>query len=169
MRITIIILFVFINSININAQQEEKQDAQKKSFLEILKGEELESSISFLPIGIHTDDWAPFGVWWTSYNYKSIEFAAFNNSFEKLTLAVLYKREIQLMHKLSLIYGLGIMYGYGGRLQNTESIPFRNSFLFTGDINPIAGLLLDYRIAKKLSVQLNMSPAVFATGVRFIL
>jgi len=168
MRITIFVLLMFINIININAQEEEEVE-QKNSIWQTLKGKELKSSISFLPLGIHSSDWAPFGVWWTSYNYKSIEFAAFNNSFDKLTLAILYKREIPLTHKISFIYGLGIMHGYGGRLQNTKGIPFRKSFLFTGDINPIGGALLDYRIAKKISIQLNMSPAVYATGVRFIL
>lgn len=129
MRITIIIAFMFISIISINAQEEGKQENQKKSIWKTLKGEQLESSISFLPIGIHTADLIPIGVWWTSYNYKSIELPAFNNSFNKLTLAILYKREIALMHKLSLIYGIGIMHGYRGRLQNTEKYTFKK-FIF---------------------------------------
>ena len=42
-------------------------------------------------------------------------------------------------------------------------------FLFNGNINATGGVSLDYRIAKKISIQLNVSPVVLVYGVRFIL
>lgn len=93
----------------------------------------------------------------------------FKNSYDDLTVALIYKREIEIINKLNFIYGLGIMYGYGGKLQDVSGIPFRNSFLFNGNINATGGVSLDYRIAKKFSVQLNVSPVVLVYGVRFIL
>lgn len=142
---------------------------KKKSFWEILKGKELESSITFLPIGTHTQDLDILDVWYTGYNYKSLEISGFKNSYDDLTIALIYKREIVLKEKLSLIYGLGIMHGYDGRLKDVEGVPFRNSFLFNGNINATGGVILEYKILKKMSVQLNISPVVVVYGVRFIL
>ena len=50
-----------------------------------------------------------------------------------LTFIVSYKRNIEITDRFSIIYGFGLMYGYHGKLQNTNGIPFRKSFLFTGD------------------------------------
>jgi len=46
--ITVSLLFLCIN--NMNSQQ------KKKSIWEIIKGKELETSITFLPVGSHTKD-----------------------------------------------------------------------------------------------------------------
>ena len=134
-----------------------------------MKGKELESSITFLPFGSHTKSLDFLEVWYTAYNYKSFEIAAFNNSYNDLTVALFYKREIEVIEKLSFIYSFGVMYGYGGKLKDLAGIPFRNTFVFNGDVNPIAGIIFDYRIVKKVSIQLNVSPVVIVYGARFIL
>ena len=154
---------ILLNILIINAQEE------KKSIWKILKGKELESSIKFLPIGLHTKDGSFVNAFYLGYNYKSFEIAAFNNSYDDLTILTLYKREIELYEKLSLIYGLGLMYGYDGKLQNVSGIPFRNSFLFSGPINLSGGLIIDYRAFKRFSLQINISPVVLVFGVRYIL
>jgi|TARA_B110000240_G_C13298252_1_gene367321 hypothetical protein len=162
MKIYTLILLIF-SSLAVNSQD------KKKTIWETIKGKELETSITFLPVGSHTKDFDFLDVWYTSYNYKSIELALFKNSYDDLTVAIIYKRQIEIIKKLNFIYGLGIMHGYEGRLQETSGIPFRNSFLFKGDINATGGVILDYRIAKKISVQLNVSPVVLVYGVRVIL
>ncbi|PQB08191.1 hypothetical protein BST83_14385 [Polaribacter filamentus] len=158
-----IISILILGSFSLSAQD------KKKSFWETIKGEELETSITFLPVGSHTKDFDFLDVWYTSYNYKSIELAVFKNSYDFFTIALIYKRQIKLIEKLNFIYGFGIMHGYGGRLQDVTGIPFRNTFIFNGEINGTGGISLDYRIAKKISVQLNVSPVVLVYGVRFIL
>lgn len=162
MKKNIVILLV-INASILSAQK------QGKSFWSVLKGNELETSISFLPAGTHYTSLEFNEVWYTSFNYKSYEIAAFKNSFNELTLAALYKRQIGFSQKLSLIYGIGIMYGYHGKLVDTPTIPFRNTFLFKGEINPLLGLTLDYRFAEKFSFQVAISPAVAIYGIRYIL
>jgi hypothetical protein len=142
---------------------------KKKSFWQTLKGEELETSISFLPFGTHYTSLEFNEVWYTTFNYKSIELLVFKNSFNEPTIGALYKRKIGITQKLSLIYGIGIMYGYHGELVDVPTIPFRNTFLFKGEINPLAGLTLDYRFAKKFSFQLALSPAVGIYGFRYFL
>lgn len=163
MRYFILYLLVLLNSLNTNAQEE------KKSIWKILKGQELESSVKFLPFGIHTKDGSFVNTFYLGYNYKSFEIAAFKNSYDDLTILGLYKRQIQLYEKLSLIYGLGLMYGYDGKLQNVSGIPFRNSFLYSGPINLSGGLIIDYRVLKSFSLQINISPVVLVFGVRYIL
>jgi len=65
--------------------------------------------------------------------------------------------------------GGGIMYGYDGRLQNTEGIPFRDTFLIKGDINPVVGVELDYRFYKKWSVHTSIAPRIIIYGFRYLL
>jgi hypothetical protein len=163
MKKYIVTSLLFFCIFNLSSQQ------QKKSIWETIKGKELETSITFLPVGSHTKDFDFLDVWYTSYNYKSLELAVFKNSYDFLTIALIYKRQIKLIEKLNFIYGFGIMHGYGGRLQDVIGIPFRNTFIFNGEINGTGGVSLDYRIAKKISVQLNVSPVVLVYGVRFIL
>lgn len=158
----IIIFILFIVTISTYSQNKEK-----KSFWNKLKGKQLASAITFLPVGSHTTDIDFIGVYYTSYNYKSLEFAVFRNSFKDPTFMVTYKREIPLSDKLSLMYGAGLMYGYKGRLQNTSGIPFRKTFLFTGNINPTAGIELDYKISKKVSFHANIASLVFVYGLRY--
>jgi hypothetical protein len=162
MKINILILLMF-SSLALKSQD------KKKTIWETVKGKELETSITFSPVGNHTKDFNFLDVWYTSYNYKSIELAVFKNSYDDLTVAIIYKRQIEIIKKLNFIYGLGIMRGYGGKLEDVPGIPFRNSFLFKGNINATGGVSLDYRIAKKISVQLNVTPVVLVYGVRFIL
>lgn len=163
MRCIILNSLLIVNVFIINSQE------KKKSIWETLKGKELESSIKFLPFGLHTSDGSFVSPFYLGYNYKSFEIAAFNNSYDDLTILALYKREIELYEKLSLIYSLGVMYGYDGKLQNVSGIPFRKSFLFSGPINLSGGIILDYRAYKKISLQVNVSPVVLVFGLRYIL
>ena len=163
MRYIILTSIIIFNVFILNSQE------KKKSILEILKGRKLETSIKFLPYGLHTSDGTLVKALYLGFNYKSFEIAAFNNSYNDLTLLALYKREILLYKKLSLIYGLGVMYGYNGKLQNVNGIPFRNSFLYSGAINLSGGVILDYRAYKKFSLQINISPVVLVFGLRYIL
>ncbi len=163
MKKLIIFSLLFLVFLNLEAQK------KPQSLWEILKGKELESSITFLPVGIHTKDLEVFGVWYTSYNYKSYELAVFKNSFGDFTIAALYKRKQEITKNFSVIYGLGVMHGYHGKMQNVDGIPFRKTFLWTGEINPVGGLSLDYKISKKTSLQLSLTPLVFVYGFRYII
>lgn len=163
MKKFIIFNLLFLLSLGLKAQDD------KKTFWNVIKGNELETSISFLPFGTHYTSLEFNEVWYTTFNYKSFEILAFKNSFNELALGALYKRQIPITEKFSIIYGFGIMYGYHGKLVDVPTIPFRKTFLFRGEINPLAGFTLDYRLTKKLSVQLAISPAVGIYGFRYIL
>ena len=163
MKKLVILVILFFTTFYVNAQEE------KKSFWKTLKGRELETSIKFLPIGVHTKDGSLIDTYYIGYNYKSFELATFKNSYDDLTILALYKREIPLYKKFSFIYGLGLMYGYDGKLKNVSGIPFRNTFLYSGDINLSGGFIVDYRASKKISLQINVSPVVLVFGARYIL
>ncbi len=163
MKKKIILFLLLVFSLSFNAQE------KKKSFWGTLKGEELETSISFLPFGTHYTSLEFNEVWYTTFNYKCYEVLAFKNSFNELALGALYKREIPINKNFSVIYGIGFMYGYHGKLVDVPTIPFRNTFLFKGEINPLAGFTIDYKIYKNLSFQLSISPAVGIYGFRYIL
>ncbi|WP_299058683.1 hypothetical protein [uncultured Polaribacter sp.] len=143
--------------------------AQEKTFWNKLKGEELETSVTILPFGTHYTALQFNEVYYVGFNYKSFELARFTNSFGEPSLTALYKRKIAFTENFSMQYGFGFMYGYHGKLQDVETIPFRNSFLFTGQINPLGGINLDYKLAKKLSFNLAITPVVAIYGLRYIL
>ncbi len=162
-----IYLMVFCLTVHTYGQTSEVKEP--KTFWQKIAGEPLKTSITFLPVGSHTKNVDVFGVWYTSYNYKSIEFGAFSNSYGELTFGLFYKREINFTDKFSLIYGGGLLYGYHGKLQDVKGVPFKKSFLFNGEINPILGLELDYKISKKISFHTNIAPLILIYGVKYYL
>ncbi len=182
LRLILIFAFCYLNAV---AQQEHPNNTtttkkEKKSFLKKLWGDPLQSSITAMPIGLHTD----FDKHGTSKrstinglhealyfaaNYKSIELAVFQNSFAEPVVALFYKRAWNFTKRFSVNFGLGIMYGYGGKLRNTEGIPLRDTFLIKGDINPVTGFELDYRVYKKWSIHSSIAPRIIIYGVRYTL
>jgi hypothetical protein len=121
MKNCIISLFL-LASLGLTAQD------KKKSFLQTLKGEALETSISFLPSGTDYTSLEFNEVWYTTINCKRIELIGFKNSFNKLAIGLSYKREIGITQKLPLIYGIGIMYGYHGKLVDCAPNTFQKYF-----------------------------------------
>lgn len=120
-----------------------------------------------MPLGSHTRPPDIFGVWFMGYNYKGFEISLFQNSFRDLTFGFSHKRVWKFTDKFSANYGIGILYGYDGRLQNVEGIPFRDSFLIKGKINPVIALELDYKIYKNISIHSNITPLVIIYGIRY--
>ena len=164
-----IVLLVF--SHHLFSQQQ--QDLNKKNVFETLWGESPESSVSFLPVGTHTEirdgfvrfkDF--FDIYYTSYNYKSFELAVFKNSFRDWSIGLMYTREIPVFKKWSIKYGGGIMYGYQGQLVTVDGIPFKKIF-FSGPFNPILGGGINYKISEKWSVSILIAPLINAYGIKY--
>ena len=167
-----------LNKAKNNDTQKPKTTAGK--IWKTLWGDPLESSVTAMPIGLHTD-FEKHGTskrstinglheaLYFSGNYKSVELAVFQNSFADPVVAVFYKRAWNFTQRFSANFGFGLMYGYGGRLQNTDGIPFRDTWLIKGDVNPVTGLELDYRFYKKWSVHTSLAPRIIIYGFRYIL
>ena len=159
-----LVLFFLLLQINNSYSQTQNQE---KTIFQTLIGEKLETSIIFMPLGSHTRPPDIFGVWFMGYNYKGFEISLFQNSFRALTFGFSHKRVWKFTDKFSANYGIGILYGYDGRLQNVEGIPLRDSFLFNGKINPVIALEVDYEISKKLCVHSSLTPLVIIYGLRY--
>ena len=155
-------LFFFITC-NLYSQTQKNE----KSIFQSIIGEKLETSIIFMPLGFHTKHPDIFGVWYIGYNYKGFEISLFQNSFLDITFGFSHKRVWRFTDKFSANYGVGILYGYGGRLQDVEGIPLRNSFLFKGKINPVVAFEVDYKISKKISIHSSLTPLVIIYGLRY--
>ena len=161
------VLFFFII---ISASSQQRRDAiSKKTFLEKLWGEKLEDGIIFMPLGSHTTAPDVFDVLYTGFSYKNVELAVFKNSYRDWTMILLYKRVWYLSESLYFTGGAGLIYGYKGKLQEIEGIPFKESVLFSGDINPVVGLDVDYRISKKISIHASITPLVVIYGIKYYL
>lgn len=185
----LLLVFVLILSFSSFAQGEKLKESEEHSKKENTRlgkiwktiwGDQLQSSVTAMPIGLHTD----FEKHGTSKrstinglhealyfagNYKSLELAVFQNSFGDPVVALFYKRAWNFTKRLSMNVGAGVMYGYEGRLQNTEGIPFRDTWLIKGDINPVTGFELDYRFYKKWSIHTSIAPRIIIYGFRYIL
>jgi hypothetical protein len=162
-----IVLFILtISSIcNVFSQEEVK----KKSVFKTILGNQLESSVIFLPCATHTIRPDFFTAWYTAYSYKGLEGGVFLNTYRDWTAALLYKRSWNFTKRFSVNYSFGILYGYKGRLHNIHHIAITNNFLFAGPINPVAGLELDYNISKKLVFRIDIVPLAVLYGFRYIL
>ena len=164
----LLIITIFIVTTHLIAQQK-KDTIVRKSFFKKIWGAPLKSGITFMPVGTHTIEPNVFDVWYGSYNYRNLELSVFKNSFSDWTLGLFYKRGYYFSEKFHIAYGGGIVYGYKGKLQTVDYIPFRDSFLFTGAISPIVGLDIDYKISKKVSIRSSISPLIIIYGFRYYL
>lgn len=153
---------------------------KKKSIFKTIWGDQLQSSVTAMPIGLHTDFEKHSsktrstinGLHEALYfagNYKSVELAFFQSSYGQLVVAAFYKRAWNFTKRFSVNVGGGVMYGYDGKLRNTDGIPFRDTWLIKGDINPVAGFELDYRFYKRWSVHTSIAPRIIIYGFRYLL
>lgn len=152
----------------------------KKSFLKRLWGDPTKSSVTAMPIGLHTDFEKHSSkrrstinglheALYFAVNYKNVELSVFQNSFGDATIGLGYKRTWNFTKRFSANFGAGLIYGYDGRLRNTEGIPLRDTFLIKGDVNPVIGLEFDYRFYKRWSVHTSIAPNIIVYGFRFLL
>lgn len=167
MRIDRFIVCLIFCAHSIAVQAQEQETSIKKTFWQSILGDPMESAVTFMPTGSHTRTVDVFGVWYTAYNYKSIEIAAFSNSYQELTFALFYKRSWKFSKRFSVLFGGGIVYGYHGKLSEVEGVPLKNTFLFTGEINPVLGIELNYRISERLSIASNIAPLIVIYGLKY--
>ena len=142
--------------------------ANQKSLFQKVVGEELQSSVVFMPFGTHTRNLDFYGVWYTAVNFKSVELTYFKNSFGDPTVGIMYKRSWNLTKKFAVNYGLGVIYGYHGRLKDVKGIPFRDTFLIKNEINPVVGFAFDYKLIGKVSVCATVAPNILVYGFRYV-
>lgn len=164
-KTSLVLFFLLLQTSNAYSQIQKEE----KTIFQTIIGEKLETSIIFMPLGFHTKTPDIFGVWYTAYNYKGFEISLFQNSYRDLTFGFSHKRVWKFTDKFFANYGIGILYGYDGRLQNVEGIPLRESFLFNGKINPVLALEVDYKISKNISIHSSLTPLVIIYGLRYSL
>lgn len=165
------IIFISILLVSLQSVYGQEQK-ERKSFLKAIWGDPIENSFTFMPAGTHYI-YGPdiFGVWFAGFTVKSFELSVVLNSKHDWTTILLYKRAWPITEKFAINYGAGVMYGYHGKLSTTRGIPVKlaKSFLFTGEINPVAGIGFDYKLSDKVSLHADVAPLIIIYGLRFIL
>ncbi len=132
----------------------------KKYIFEKIVGEESETAIAFLPFGTHIVTPDISEVWFIGYNYKSYGISVFKNTYQNWTFVLGYKRVWNFTQRFSITYDIGIMYGYQGKLQYVKGLPFRDTLLFKGPLNPVISFELDYKILKHISIHSIITPTL---------
>lgn len=135
---------------------------------EWLAGTAPENGVFFLPLGYHTqyerhatrNDLA-------GAVYRSVAAGTFINSFDDRSWFLVMIRRVVATPRFEVEYFAGVVGGYRGRLQETTGIPFRKSFLWRGDINPVVSLNLGVVLAPNLRLQMMVSPLMTCTGLKY--
>lgn len=139
------------------------------TFLSFIRGKPVKNSIFYLPIGSHTRDGHRKLKYFQLMGgvYKSFYLMTFINSFNDRVFSLGMERYIYQYRRLFLGYGVGAMYGYQGKLSTVHGIPFKNTFLFKYNLNPVIVGLLDFKITKHIQFSSVIAPLVIAIGFRF--
>lgn len=135
---------------------------------EWLAGTAPENGIFFLPVGYHTqyerrvtrNDLA-------GAVYRSVAVGTFVNSFDDRSWFLVWLRRVVATPHFEVEYFAGVVGGYRGRLQETTGIPFRKTFLWRGDVNPVVSLNLGVVLAPNLRLQMMVSPLMTCTGIKY--
>lgn len=99
--------------------------------------------------------------------YNSISLGTFINSFREQTWYLVVMRNIFSYHGFGIDYFAGILYGYNGKLANVKGIPFRDTFLFKYNLNPIISLDTYYEITDYFHIQAMITPLVILSGIKY--
>ena len=167
MKILLIVCLLFFQ---LSYAQVLKQQVEKPCFWTTIWGDSPENGFKFLPLATHFQQSEnPFfhGAFYTAANYKSWELSAFNNSYNDFSISLFYLRKIKLTERFSIDYGAGFLCGYRGRLQKVEAIPFNNTFLYSGNLNPTYGIGFEYNLSKKIAISAMSNPAVIIYGLKY--
>ena len=144
--------------------------AQAQNWLDKLYGATPASSIIYNPWRSHYWPYQDFGyTHMYGASYKSVTYMSFVNTYRERCHLVAFRRNWVSTNRFDLAYGIGINYGYDGRLYYARSIPvwIRETILFKTDFNPMAGFDLSYRVNKGLHLNLVFSPIFVTWGVAY--
>lgn len=131
-----------------------------------LWGKPVKSSIFYLPIGTHTRYLVLTYFQLIGGNYKTFYVMTFINSFDDRVVSTGVERYIWQWRRLSVGYGAGLMYGYKGNLSTVGGIPFKDTFLFKYNLNPVIAGIADIALTKRVQMTFVLAPLVVATGIR---
>lgn len=101
--------------------------------------------------------------------YQAVTYMSFINTYRERCHILAFRRNWLDGNRFDLAYGIGITYGYEGRLYYAQSIPvwIRETILFKTDFNPMAGFDLSYRLTKGLHANLVFSPIFVTWGATY--
>ncbi|WP_156826924.1 hypothetical protein [Geopsychrobacter electrodiphilus] len=144
-------------------------DSATSSVLKFVYGKSVRDGILILPYGIHTQTKSKsiahnncFGL-----VYNSFSVGTFINSFHERTWYLVAIRNLIAYHGFGLDYFAGVLYGYKGKLATVSGVPFRNSFLFKHNFNPILSLDTWYELTDHIQLQVTYTPLVVLGGIKY--
>lgn len=140
----------------------------RANFFTTVWGKPVTNSIFYLPIGTHTRDGRRQLKYFQLVGgvYKSFYLMTFINSFDDRVVSFGMERYFYQYRRLFLGYGFGFMAGYQGNLSTVSGIPFKNSFLFKHNVNPVIVGLLDFKVSQHVKLAFVLAPLVVAGGIR---
>lgn len=139
------------------------------SWLEGIWGTKQREGVAYLPVGFHAEEPGDIGIFHlTTFVYKSVYGAVFRNTYDLTTYSLGLERSIANKGRFHLAYRLGVMAGYDGILSTVEGIPFRNSFLFEHNVNPIFGFPAGIDITDHVQFEAFINPFVTLFGLKVI-
>lgn len=150
------------------AFQDERPSPWRAGVLRGFWGRPPETGLNYLPSGLHTTSTRLGTFQLVGGVYHSVNGSTFINSHGNRTWAIALERNAFRYHRLHLGYIAGLMAGYHGDLVETK-VPFRHSFLFTHNINPVLGAPVYVDVSRHIQAQVFVTPFVILAGVKVVL
>ncbi len=132
-------------------------------------GEASPDGVYYLPLGYHTKHrFSLTNRELIGIEYHSIAFGTFINSFDDRTWYLGMLRTVYTHNDFSLDVLGGLLYGYRGKLSTTEGMPFRNSFLWRDNLNPVITVVPGYAISDHVQLQILLTPLMICGGAKYV-
>ncbi len=124
------------------------------------------NGVFYMPAGLHHYATDPKYIGMVGGIYKALFGMTFTNSYDDRTWALGIQRDFYHAGRLRLGYAAGLMYGYHGRLAESHRFPLQNTFLFTGDVNPVIGVPVHIDTSTRLQLEVFITPIVSLLGIK---
>ena len=162
----------FVNEVNSRSNSSENSSDDRsiaKRLIDFIYGNPVRDGILVLPFGVHTrsDNHAISMNNLIGLFQNSVGFGTFVNSFDNRIWYLVNARNLVSYHDFGLDYYVGVIYGYEGFLSTLETIPFHNSFLFKGNLNPVVSVSAYYTISDQFQLQVMYTPGIALAGVKY--
>ncbi|MEQ1868942.1 MAG: hypothetical protein ABL961_02845 [Vicinamibacterales bacterium] len=122
--------------------------------------------VFYMPGGLHHNSQRVRNFGLVGGIYKSAYATTFTNSYGDRTWSLGFQRDVSRLGPVHVGYGLGLMYGYHGRLSESQRFPLQDTFLFRGDFNPVVGVPLHVDLSSRVQLEAFVTPLVTLFGVK---
>ena len=141
-----------------------------KRLIDFLYGKPVNDGFIYLPFGAHTNSERFKEI--TKQNmlglfHNSFGFGTFVNSFDDRIWYLVHGRNVVSYNDFGLDYYVGAIHGYKGFLSTLPGLPFHDTFIFKGNLNPIISMGAYYQLTDQVQLHTVFLPGIVLAGMKY--